>query len=69
MIPSHWENPVVYGKTKRMVSIRCDHWVIMTHLIDGCPRLPEVLKWALIYYPLTPVKSGHIAIYVDHVEM
>ena len=43
MVPSHWKNPVVYGKTKGKVSIRCDHWVIMTHLIDGCPRLPEVV--------------------------
>ena len=42
MVPSHWKNPVVYGKTKGKVSIRCDHWVIMTHLIDGCPRLPKV---------------------------
>ena len=46
-IPSHWKNPVVYGKTKGKVSIRCDHWVIITHLIDGCPRLPEVLKEAI----------------------
>ena len=36
------EKPCSIWKIKGKVSIRCDHWVIMTHLIDGCPRLPKV---------------------------
>ena len=43
MFSSHGKNPVVYGKTTGRVSIRWNHLMIMTHLIDGYPRLPEVL--------------------------